>query len=417
MHRMARLSLPVLLSIASLLGCGESHEALDWNESVRAGLADPDTLISDSLVVQSADGPVEVSTGLSPYLLAGTTTRGGQELRAETYLRWDVSSVPQGTVTEASLTLYLQQVDLPGSGGGEFSLAMHEVTGAWGEDSLTAGNRPPTDAATIASAIVDTLGIQGGDSVIVLTDVFDAPGNEDFRRLIESWVTDSGTNRGVVIDAAAGSAEGLLRFFSAEGLPAGFGTPFLTPLLVVETADTLLSFEAIQDAFLVTPMGGPPAIPDSLLLVSAGYAHRAAFRLDLEQLLGPSSTADPNLAVIRAVLRLRLEPGQAWSLPAGQSFSLHAYEARIDWSAADPVASAEVIERISTVTAHGGDPEIAIPIGTLMQDLVEGLDRDLLVLANTEVQEAKSVLLRGALAREGRPRVEVEFVRLGGRLP
>ena len=416
-------ALGAILIAGLLFGCSESHEPLDWREAVRGGLEAADSLVSDTMVVQTAHGRPEVSTGLSPYILTGSATRADREIRAELFMRWDVSGLPSGEVTDAHLEMYLAGVDFPDPvEAGDFHLLMHEVLGDWTEDSLVASNRPaPDSSVVIVTATVDSSGLAAGSNVLLLTNLFGGEDNGPFLELIAGWRDDEDENPGVMVRAGTAGPEGILRFFSAEGLPSGYSTPFLTPLLVVEVGDTTLSFEAIDDAFVVRPLDGAGvpgavAIPDSLLLVSAGYTHRVALRFDLTALLGSSGDADLDLAVVRGVLRLHLEPGQPWSLPAGETLALAAYDAAIDWEAADPIASIELGEKIAGATVSGDEETVEIGIAPYLQKLVEGSGQALVLLANTEILEAQSVLFKDVQAETGRPEVEMSFVSLGGRL-
>jgi hypothetical protein len=409
----------LILAAALLLCCTESHEPLDWRESIRGGLGPLDTLAADSLIVAAAHGEVPVITGFSPYLLAGRVAREGQTIRSDLYLRWDVSDLPDGNVERAHLEFYLDRVDGAGGGGGDFQLRMYPVTSAWSEDSLTLEVQPSVNTASaLAVAEFDTSGLAGGEGPLLLRPLFESESGAALNELVEDWRDDAESNHGVMIKAGEASAEGMLRLFSAEGWPASFTDAHLTPRLAIEMADTTLYFQAGNDAFLAWSEDGEPAVADSLLLVNTGYVRRSALRFDLAPLRGATPAGAPVLdrAVVRGVLRLTLEPGRDWSLAADDTLTLYAYEAEVDWAGADPLGSVDLIDFVGRAQVTGADETVELRIVEYLQRALEGAGTSLVVLSTNETTSFGSCLFRGPTAATGKPGVTIVSAELTGRL-
>ncbi|MCK4414335.1 MAG: DNRLRE domain-containing protein [Candidatus Eisenbacteria sp.] len=408
-----------LMVLCLVLSCTESHEPLDWREAVRGGLGQLDTLVSDSLVVGASHGEVPVITGFSPYLLTGRITRDGEEIRSELYLRWDVSELPEGNVERVHLEFYLDRVDAAGAGSGDFQLRMYPVTSTWSEDSLTLETQPVVNTATaLATAEFDTAGLGAGEGPLHLRPLFESESGAALNELIEDWRDDAESNFGVMIRAGASSSEGILRFFSAEGYPASFTEPHLTPRLAIEMADTTVYFQAIDDVFLGRTLSGELTIADSLLLVSTGYVRRSALRFDLSALRGSTPAGEPILdrAVVRGVLHLALEPEQSWSLAADDNLTLFAYEADVDWESGDPLGSAVLIDFVGEAGVAGDDAGVEIRIVEYLQRALEGSGTSLVILSTNETTTLGSILLRGPEASAGKPIVTIVTADLVGRL-
>ncbi|MFH1142974.1 MAG: DNRLRE domain-containing protein [Candidatus Eisenbacteria bacterium] len=405
-----------LFMSTQFFACTETHEPLDWRTAVRGGLESPDTLISDTLIVESAQGPANVSTGISPYLLTGRIVRSGQEITADLFLRWDVTDLT-AAVERVNLVMHLAAVDLPDTMATRiFPVEMYAVESAWSEDSLFIDDLPTVGTLAIAASQVDVSAL-AGDSVVTLGSVFSSPAGSDFAQLVEAWRSGTRENFGVMVRAAIEAPEGVLRFFSAEGLPSGFST-LESPLLFVETVDdSLLNIEADDDAFVIRPLTGPAAeLPDSLTLVSAGYIHRTALRFDVTPLLGADGDPRLDIAIVQGLLRLHVAAAEPWSLDADQSFLVSVYPAAVDWSQLDPVRTAVLGDRLAQVTVSGDDEFVEIGIAPFLQGLIEGGSSSLVLLAGTELLEAKYVLFKDLQAEAGRPEVTLTYARLGGRL-
>ena len=85
-------------------------------------------LVGDSTADPAATGPL----GSAPAL--------GVSANKTTYLRFDLSRLPEGTtVHRATLSVYVGRLLAAGS------IAVHRVTGSWDEDTLTAARQPSAD--------------------------------------------------------------------------------------------------------------------------------------------------------------------------------------------------------------------------------------------------------------------------------
>jgi len=414
------MALPLLLG-ALLCACSETHEPIDWREAVRGGTEGLDTLETAALVRDSGTAGAHVATGLSPYLMTGRIERFGQEVRAATFMQWNLDALPAGEVTAAHLEMHLHHFDVPGTDAGAIPLEMHRVTSAWSEDSLGLGGTPSADADVIATAEVDTTNIGASDG-IALKSIFGGEDDLPFRDLVGAWVAGSAANHGIEVVPAPGAPQGILRFWSAEGLPTGL-TTFNSPLLVVTVhaggADSTVSLEAAHDGFVAQLTGGGRvAMPDTLLLVSGGFVQRAALHFDpapLRELMAADSVSA--LLVTKAMLHLTLAPDLDWSLAEGETLPILAYAAdSLDYGALDSLPNTVLDQRVALVTITGGAESVDIPIVSFVQRLIEGGSRDLVLLANTEVLGANSALFKSTAARAGAPRLEVVFIRTDGRL-
>jgi len=412
-----------LLVCALAAACSETHQPLDWREAVRGGTEGLDTLATAALVVETGSAGARATTGLSTYLLAGRLDRLGSPIEVRAFLQWDVSGLPEGTVEDAHLEMHLRDVQPSGlPQATEYPLELRRVTSAWSEDSLALGTPPEVEGAALATAEVDTANVGVTDGV-ALKRLFDEPDDERFVDLVRAWESGSTPNHGVAVVPAPGAPPGIPRFWSAEGLPSSVTAPFNSPLLVVSltdgSADTTVSIEPTEDAFVAgLADGGGLALPDSLLLVSAGYVQRTALRFDPAPLLAQAQVDSlSGLLVVKGVLHLALVAGMDGSLPEGETLPLLAYAAdSLDWGALDSIPAASLVERVALVTLTGGEASVEIPIASFLQRMVEGGPRNLVLLANTEILEAGSALFKGSAAQAGAPRVEVIFARTSGRL-
>jgi hypothetical protein len=407
-----------LLGVISLLSCSEIHEPLDWKDAARAGLGEvPDTVVSDTLVVESDDFSTYVSTGSSSYFLAGKLTRSEARMEAHAYLKWDLTDLPDGSITSASVQLVLRGVDEGDSSvTGPYELWMYELAEEWTEGTL---DTLPERGTFVAGSGTITTGGASDTSDVLLTDLFDDP---DLADLVDRWRDDDSTNYGVVLIPTDDSEEGFLRFISSEGTPQGYVTSDLsTPALVVTVntagVDTITTHEAVDDAYIVDVPAGDPAPADSLLLVSSGYVRRSILRLDLASLRASDPERFPvGIAVHSAALRLELVRDHEWSLGAGEQLTLRVYQTDEPWAEGVPpeVTSASLV---SAATVAGEDSTAVFSIRGPIQEMFEGSSLSLVLQCETEVGRFRSLLFKGCSAVEGKPQVEMMFSRPGdGRL-
>jgi hypothetical protein len=403
------------LAAAIVLACSESEQPLQWRDAVRAGLGADSTRLSRAAIVADAHDSVAVSTGSAAHWLVGKLNRSGTSFSARAFVRWDVTDLPEGTITAAHVNLALASVQFPDPlASGPFELRLYRVTSEWSQDSLSLEPSPSVDLSVpVAEAQIDTAGLAAGSGILIKADLFADP---DFAALVDDWRADSTSNHGVMLRMSSPSPAGILRFFAHEGVHPTSGAELATPLLDVTVDTTTVSFVAVDDAYAFGPVSPPVAQPDSVLQVSGGFVQRAALRIDPLPLLGVDALPEPPAeALLRGVLRLHLERGGDWSLAAGQTVTIRAYEALIDWTADDPVRSAVLGARIAEATVAGEDSTLELGVASYLRDRIEGGKADMILLCYPEVDQVGSVLFKGRGARIGVPELEAVFGPIGRR--
>ncbi len=414
--RRARLLALASLCVTALLGlsCSETHEPLDWRDAVRSGLGESHALVADTLVDWTAQGTAVVANGSTGRLLIGRVTREDQTIEARAFVRWDLSELPEGTVSAAHVEVHLAGIDAADpTGADDHVLHMHRVVEAWTEDSLGLIPPPAAYMGSWAEGSLSSDGLGYEDTLLFKGDLF---GDQELQTWIADWRTADSTNFGVMLRATSGSAEGILRLYSSEGVDYESGASLLTPLLVVTVDGTAVSIEADADAYYVdcSPVVAPP---DSLLLVSSGYVQRAALHLTLPASLPEATASDPPaIAIVRGLLRLHVVPGAAWSLPSERTLVVRAYESQIDPSAADPLADITFDDLIAESSVAGDDSVLVLGIAEHLQSRLEGSTKSLVLVCRTETGRLSSLLLQGVNGVGGRPEVELQWVTLGERL-
>lgn len=408
-------SIALLVALAAV-GCSETRDPLDWRDSTRGVLGDLERLSADTLVVYEDSRQIDVATGAGSYFLAGRVAREGGALTAKTFVRWDLSTLPEGEIVEAKIEMHLDGVDEPVVSTGQgFRLVAHEVLGAWTEENLNTIAPPEVDLGTvIGEAEIDTSGLAVSDSVLYLPDLFAGtdPGS-GLLGLVRRWQADSSSNRGLMLRPAVDSDEGFLRFFSQEGQPSGAATTLLTPLLVLEIQGedtTTVSQEALDDAYVIDAEEGLVDLPEGTLLVSSGFVHHAMLLLELPAPLGPPvAGAPPAQQVLQGLLTLRLAVDSEWSLPEGESMTLSIYDARVDTSLADPWPETLLVERLDRVTIRGGDTLAVLEVAKHLQRVHEGSGHALVLQSEGATNRLLSLVIHGGRAASLRPSCEISY--------
>src|SRR5579885_327950 len=114
-------------------------------------------------------------------------------------LQFDLSSLPPGTtaaqVSRATLVLYVNRLGVSGA------VDISQVTSSWGELTATF-NSPPTISAGVEATVAVT------QAAVYVT--------ADLTTLVQSWITNSGTNNGISVAASAGAPSTVVFFDSKE---------------------------------------------------------------------------------------------------------------------------------------------------------------------------------------------------------
>ena len=404
--------------VLGLLSCSETEEPLTWPASTRPGLGEvPDTFIADTLVVADTTYNPTVLTGGGIYLLVGRELRLDPfegEFDSRSYLRWDVSELPEGEITSARIDLILRDASSSvGAAPESLFLEASEVTEAWDEDSL--GVSPfPAVGAPIDTGIVRVEGISDTSDVLV-TDVFSGAALRD---LVASWRSDEDVNLGLVIGpASAETQSGFFRLISSEGSPRGSAVNLSTPLLLVTIAategDTTISLEAEADGFVVSahlPGSSDPVItPDSLLVLSSGYVQGLLFAFDLPALMASDPERFPvGMHVHQATLHLTTVRGTDWSLSADDSMTIWTYQTSTEWTEAEVPASIMLDEALSSGEFFEDD-QIVLDVRGAVEQMVEGSDVSLVLNCSAATSQFRSALCKSRHAVLGRPELRIVF--------
>jgi hypothetical protein len=271
-------------------------------------------------------------------------------------------------------------------------------------------------------AQIDTTGIAHANQVLAMTLFESEDPDEGLLAKVIDWAGDNSTNYGLVLRPLADSERGFLRFFSSEGLPSGSTGALSTPLLVLEIQGddtTTVSLEAIDDVYAMEPEGEPVTLPEGTLLVSSGFVHHAMLQLELPPPLEPVTGDEvPQLAIIRAALTLSLVTDSEWSLAGDATMSLSLYDAKVDWSQANPWPGTVLHERLDRVTVAAGDTTVVFHIAPHVQRLLEGISPEttLVLQSDSSTDKLRSIVIdgRGSVARA--PRLEIVYAQLADRL-
>jgi hypothetical protein len=389
-----------LIAAALFLGCAENQRPLEW----RDGGPEPAWgSVCSTAVVASGYDTVAVDTGSLARLLVGRIERAGAIHWACAALRWDLSTLPEGEVTEAKLTLGFGRPDLPDPGSAEsLDVVLCPAVESWTESALASDGLPAPGLGVVLAR--ETLDAQASvftahpDTILVRAGLF---ADDDFADLVSDWLADPEDNHGVVLRASTVTVDPavVLRLVAREGTPP--------PQLEIRMrpaggADTTVWLSAVADAWLFTTDGPAAPLPVSHLLVSSGRVHRATLRIDPLRLLGVSELPEPPAnSVLRAVLRLHLIPGEDWSLRPGKTLRIQLVETAADSS---------LQGLVSEVTVRGDDATVDLPVATHLRRLIEGRELGLVLRCGSEADSVASVLFRGHDAPDGRPEIEAVFV-------
>jgi hypothetical protein len=416
-QRLFLLLAPILGAIG--FSCSETQQPLELRDAVRGGLEQPSPITSVAAVDMAAYDSVAVTNGAATRWLVGNIDRQGTTYSARTFLRWNLGTVPEGTIHSASLSLMISSVELADAAeSGPFEIRLYRVTGAWSEDSLVYQPLPSVDVGTpIADALIDTTGLAASGGILLRARLFED--DPDLIELLSDWLADSTRNHGLMLRASSASPSGILRCFSRTGHHPATEDTLATPLLEVTVYGedtTTVSLEVAADAYTMGPLAPPAPLPDSLLWLSSGVVQRTALHIDPTPFYAePTLSGSSQLVPLRGVLRLHLAPGYDWSLAGGSTLTIWAYDAEIDWTAADPIPGATLIESLGEVTVAGEDSTVDIPIADHLRRRMEGIERSVLLICAPEVGQAGSVLFKGRAARVGPPEVRAAFGTVDGR--
>ncbi|MBD3235470.1 MAG: DNRLRE domain-containing protein [Candidatus Eisenbacteria bacterium] len=408
----ARPATSVLLALLCLLpSCSEIEEPLDWRDSARGGLAEtPITFAESSAVAAHHSYPAYVITGGSSYMLAGVLDRGALRLESSAYLRWDLDDLPeQGTIERAYVQMVLRSAEQADSSvTGPYRLWMYDLAGSWAEDSLETA---PAPADFIASSGEINTGGLTDTSDVLLNTLFEDP---DLIDLVSDWRSGDKENQGVVLRPDDTSERGFLQLISREGSPRGVVTDVLTPALVLEidlgTKDTLITKEAVADAY-VMDVAGEVLIDESELLVSSGYVRRGLLELTLADLLAAQPDSLPRGSVVhRATLALPIVTDSDWHLPSDETLTLYVYETFDAWS---PGVDPESISAnyISDAFISASDTTVVLDVRGPVQRIFEGQDLTLFLRCAGEVGTFRSLLLTVGGAGARTPVLDVSISR------
>jgi hypothetical protein len=386
---------------ALVVACSEDKIPLNWQDSVRAGLGDPDSLVSGALVTRENSGHIDVSTGDGDFLLVGIVDRAGGSLTAKAFMQWDLDNLPDGDIVSAHIEMHLNGVD-EAQANGEYDLRIYRVLGNWDEDSLNAQPLPPVDIGTpLGEARVDTAGLASAHEVLTLVDLFESEDpDEDLLELVREWADDDTTNHGLMLRPRSDTERAFLRFFSSEGVPSGASATLLTPLLVLEIQGddaTTVSLQASEDAYVIETEGDLVSLPEDALLVSAGYVHHAMLAFELPAPLTPVAAGRPaDYVIVRGMLELSVLRDTEWSLAEGETMTLSVYDAEVDWSQADPWPNTALGQLLDEVTVAAEDSTVTINIAPHLQLLHEGSGTTLVIQSEATTDELRSLVLIGA---------------------
>jgi len=403
--------------VFGMASCSEELNPLDWDDANRGGLGDsPDTLVADTLCVAETVYPEVRATGTSSYFSIGSVTREEEAITAQTYLRWDLTDLPEGDITEAAIDVHLRDIEAADSTSLDpYRFEMRAVTASWEEGDLGLGEEPaPADTLLMRGRAL-TLAGYSGDTDSLLTSVF---GGDTLLAHVQAWQADSSSNLGVVL-LPGSSPDSLLRFISSEGTPEGYTTEISTPALVLEmtttSGDTSITLEPIADGWIISAQGedGVITVADSLLLMSSGFVQRILLRLDVDDLLASDPARFPEgIMVHAATLSLRLDPDQVWSLAPENERTIQAMTTTSEWSEGEIPEEIEAdTDWISYATIAGDDTAAVLDIRHVVQQLVEGEDLSLLIRSTSEVDVFRTIVFRGRQALVGRPQIRMVFSR------
>ena len=414
------------------ISCTESEAPLWWEEGSRGGLgAELDTIETSDIFVADSSYHYLASTGTSSYLMVGKIDRSEPtgDVIARTYLRWDLSELPEGDLVRAYLTLIyrgLDQADTTASTS--FKLEMRELEAGdslWTEDNLGIDVNP---------VIGDMIGVVEEFDLSAAPDTSDFVFLETFMHvdlvhLVKLWHLDSDNNQGVVLQMNGSSTpRGFLRFISSEGVPELTDESASKVALSVEVdpggdeANVTTTFEAVEDAYLITTEGDEetelfrynPFDEETTLLLSSGYIKRIVLSPDLESYFAANPELFPaGTAIHQASLLLTVAEDEEWFLPPEDELTIQVYESDSVWIEGNPLPDWEPLG-ISSKSFTGEDEEIVLDILPMAQDVIEGTNRSLIVRLTTETGVFNSMLFHGRLASEElRPRVRLVISRPG----
>ncbi len=430
----------LLFSIAALIAflsfsCSNSEEPLLWEDTSRGGLQ-PKLESIDLPGIFDADASYlqPVVTGYSSYFMVGQVERPEPtgNLFARSYLRWNVSDLPAGTITTAHISIIFRGISRPDtSTSSEFTLEMREITfrdSIWDEDNLGITYFP--EAGQLLDIETFDVTAASDTSDIVFPESFM---DTDFAELVEKW-RDASQNLGVMIEAAPGSGPfGLLRFISHEGVPllaTSTDTSAKVALTVVVDPDDggeeiTTSFETVAEGYIITAVndtfgetgGSLPEYDEDNLLLSSGYVRRLALNPDLRGLIDDDTddTYPQGLTVHKATLKLfPVEDEALWCLDDDEDLALGIYYADSLWFGEDgSLPDWDPVNIALTTITNETDP-VELDIATAVQSIFEGENKTILIRCVTETGYFKSVLFHGSDGpEEKRPRLEMVISRPG----
>jgi collagen type I alpha len=138
------------------------------------------TLTDDAYTITGSAGKF----GTKKFLMVSST--------AQSFVKFDLSNIPGGTVSGATLTLYVNKVQAAGT------LDIYPITSAWAEGTITDSSAPTVGGTPLGSAAVST------KSTFVTVDV---------TAEVAAWLASPGTNFGLALIPAGGLSA---RFDSKE---------------------------------------------------------------------------------------------------------------------------------------------------------------------------------------------------------
>ncbi len=232
---------PVAAAVARPLA---SAVAFSLGLSVAAPSAFADSLAvvpdRDNTLYERASG--DLSNGAGPSLFFGRTGGNAGNVRRRALVRFDLSSIPPGSVVNSvQLTL---EVDLVPPGATGFDAALHRVLADWGEGASVAQGAGGAGAPAIAPDATwlhrefDTVpwSTPGGDFTVApssTTAIGSGTGPVNFMTApglvddVQAWVDDPGQNFGWILIGEEGNPQNARRIGSRENGP-------LAPQLVVD---------------------------------------------------------------------------------------------------------------------------------------------------------------------------------------
>jgi hypothetical protein len=363
-RRAAFASALVGIALSALAtGCGTKEDntlGVAFIEDQGASKAVRQVDVSPPATTQDFQNTSQVAgTGSSSVLLVGQLN--GYVSRA--FARFDTTAIPPAGTVLGSATL--EVVFLGGSGDDlPLSVALHRITGDWSE---TAQDTIPA----FATDALDTLVMDPQASLDTL--------RFDVAELVQFWIDNPGSNRGVMLAGLDGSAR-MLELSSSE-------TSFLPRIFSTWTAaegDTTSTSFSVEDVSLITTDSSfqPVAELPGRMTIARGFVARGFVMFDIPD-LGARATIN------RAEIVLHIDAAQS----SFDQFQL-VYQRVIGPTFEDADTSVDPTFFGNASVSADVDSVVSVVTG-LVDGLVSTVNRGLLVRALDERPDVDFVRFHG----------------------